>query len=68
MLHWGFCLHGSLVDLLISFKHYLFFFLDSFGKFQHESYVGMWGHYGSRVMGIYSRPFSGALSLIIDLV
>jgi len=45
-----------------------FFFLDSFGKFQHESYVGMWGHYGSRVMGIYSRPFSGALSLIIDLV
>jgi hypothetical protein len=28
----------------------------------------MWGHYGSMVMEVYSRPFSGASSSIIDLL
>jgi hypothetical protein len=52
MLCWAFCLHVSLVNLLISHIIFIFiFFHVSFGEFQQENYVGMWGHYGSRVMG-----------------
>jgi len=29
-----------------------------FGKFQQQIYVCMWGHYGSKVMGVHSGPFS----------
>jgi len=28
----------------------------------------MWGHYGSKVMGVYSGPFSGVLGLIINFL
>jgi hypothetical protein len=28
----------------------------------------MWGHYGSKIMGVFSRPLSEALSLIIDII
>jgi hypothetical protein len=32
---------------------FFFFLLVSFGEFQKESYVGMWGHYGSRIVGVF---------------
>ncbi len=38
-----------------------------FGEFWQESYAGLWEHYGSRVMGVYSGPFSGALGLTTNL-
>jgi hypothetical protein len=44
-----------------------FFLLVSFGEFWQENYVGMWGHYGSIIMGVYSGPFSETLGLTIDL-
>jgi hypothetical protein len=44
-----------------------FFLLVSFGEFQQDNYVGMWGHYGSMVMGIYLGPFSGLSGSIIDI-
>ncbi len=59
MLHWALCLHVSLVDLLILLGQYFFFFLlVSFGEFQQHSYVYMWGHYGSKVMGVHLGSFS----------
>jgi len=45
-----------------------FFLLVSFGRFQRESYASVWGHYGSKIMGVFSRPLSKALSLIIDIL
>jgi hypothetical protein len=44
-----------------------FFLLVSFGEFQQENYVGMWGHYGSRIMGVFLRPFSEASSLTTNI-
>jgi hypothetical protein len=45
-----------------------FFLLVSFGKFQHESYAGMWGHYGSKIVKVFSGPFNETSSLIIDIL
>jgi len=28
----------------------------------------MWGHYGSRIMGVFSRPFKKASSLTTDIL
>jgi hypothetical protein len=39
-----------------------FFLIVFFGKFQHESYANMWGHYGSMIMGFLLRPFNEASS------
>jgi len=33
-------------------------FLFFFNEFRKESYVGMWGHYGSRIVGVVLRPLS----------
>jgi hypothetical protein len=45
-----------------------FFFLHvSFGRFWQENCVNMWGNYGSRVMRVYSRPFSKALHLTTNI-
>jgi hypothetical protein len=49
-------------------KTSFFFLLVFFGRFQQESYANMWGHYGSRVMGVYSGPLNRALGLTIDLL
>jgi hypothetical protein len=38
-----------------------FFLLVFFGKFWQESYVGMWGHYGSKIMGVFLGPLSETL-------
>jgi len=38
-----------------------FFPLISFSKFRQESYAGMWGHYGSKIVGGFSGPFNEAL-------
>ncbi len=37
------------------------FLFVSFGKFQQKHFAGMWGHYGSRVMGVYLGPLNKAL-------
>jgi len=36
-----------------------FFFLPiSFSRFRQENYVGMWGHYGCRIVGVFLRPLN----------
>jgi len=45
-----------------------FFLLIFFGDFWQKNYVGMLGHYGSRVMRIYSRPLGKVLGLITNLL
>jgi hypothetical protein len=45
-----------------------FFLFVFFDEFQQKSYVGMWGHFGSRVMGIYLGPISKTLSLTINFL
>jgi hypothetical protein len=42
-------------------------FLFFFGKFQQESFVGMWKHYGSWVI-IYLGPLNGVSSSTSDLL
>ncbi len=44
-----------------------FFFPVFFGGFQWDIYASMWGHYGSKVMGVYSRPLSKTLGSTTDL-
>ncbi len=46
---------------------FLLFFLIYFGKFRHESSVGMWRHYGSWVI-IHLRPLNKVLDLTSDLL
>jgi hypothetical protein len=43
------------------------FFLFLLMNFKQENYASMWGHYGSKVMGAYSRPFNEVLGSTIDL-
>jgi hypothetical protein len=47
---------SSLTFLSHSNNTFFFFLSISFDKFQHENYVGMWGHYGSRIVEVFSRP------------
>jgi hypothetical protein len=44
------------------------FLLISFNKFQQNNYVSMWKHYGSKVLGVYSRPLNEASSPTTDLL
>jgi hypothetical protein len=46
---------------------FIFFILVSFGGFQNENYENMWGHYGSRIVGVFSRPFNKVLGSITDI-
>jgi hypothetical protein len=39
-----------------------------FGKFQQENYACMWGHYGSRIVGVFLGPLSKASSSTIDIL
>jgi hypothetical protein len=46
-----------------------FFFLFVFsGRFWQENYVSMWGHYGSRIVIIFLRPFSETSCSIINIL
>ncbi len=38
------------------------------GGFWQNSYGGMWGHYGSKIVGVFLRPFSEASGLTIDIL
>jgi hypothetical protein len=40
----------------------------SFITFRQESYASMWGHYGSRIMGVFSGPLNEALGSTIDIL
>ncbi len=42
----------------LTWTTFSFFFLVFFGEFRHENYVGMWGHNGSKIMGVFSRPLT----------
>jgi hypothetical protein len=42
----------------------LFFLLVFFGEFQWKRYGGIWGHYGFRIVGVFSMPLSKARLLI----
>jgi hypothetical protein len=67
-LYWAFFL-GSFVNFLFSFEQFfLLFFLVFCVKFRHESFASMWNHYGSWVVGVYSKPFSRALGPTINLL
>ncbi len=46
---------------------FFFFLLVSFGKLWHESYVGRWGHYGSKIVGVFLRPLSEALGSTFNM-
>ncbi len=60
---------GILSSCVVCQPFYLtYFFLISFGGFPHESYVGMWGHYGSRIEGVFSGPFSKVLGFTTDIL
>jgi hypothetical protein len=68
-LHWAFCLHVSLVDLLISHKDFFFFHFNFFWRVSTRKlcmYVG--AHYGSKVMRVYSRPLNRVSNPTIDLL
>ncbi len=65
--HFVFMCH-SLTFLFHSDNTFSFFILISFGEFRQENYASLWGHYGSRVMGVYSGPFSETLSPTTDLL
>jgi hypothetical protein len=41
-----------------------FFLLVSFGEFQWKRYGSIWGHYGFRIVGVFSKPLSKARLLI----
>jgi hypothetical protein len=58
-LLWHFVLMCNLSTFLSHMHNISFFFFPiSFGKFQQESYACMWGHYGSRIVGVSSFSFT----------
>jgi hypothetical protein len=63
-----FVLMCNLLIFLFHTDNIYFFLLVSFGRFRRKSYVNMWGHYGSKIMGVFSRPFNKASCLIIDIL
>ncbi len=44
------------------------FILVFFNKFQQENYVGMWGHYGSKIMRVFSQPLNDALGSTTNIL
>jgi hypothetical protein len=59
--------YSSLTLLFHTDNSSFFFLLVYFGGFHHDSYVGMWGHYGSKIVGVFTRPHSKMLNSTIDL-
>jgi len=39
-----------------------------FRGFRRENYVGMWGHYGSKIVGVFLKPFNKVLGLSTDIL
>ncbi len=64
---WHFVLMCSSLIFLSHTNNTSFFLPISFGGFQQESYAGMCGHYGSRIMGVFSRPFSKVLGFTTNI-
>jgi hypothetical protein len=46
---------------------FFFFFHVVFGKFWRENYAGMWGYYGSKIVGVLLGPLSKALGSTTDI-
>jgi len=64
-----FVLMCSLSTFLYHMDNTLSFFLPIFfGEFQQENYVGMWGNYRFRIVGVFSRPFNKVSSLITNIL
>jgi hypothetical protein len=67
-LHWAICPHVLFVNFFIHLDNSSFLFLLVFSnKLRQESYGGMRGHYGFRVLGVYPRPLNKALGPTTDL-
>jgi len=68
-LHWAFCLHVSFIDIFISFRQYLFPFpFYFFWQVLTKKNASMWGHYGSKVLRVYSRLLNGASDPATDFL
>jgi hypothetical protein len=39
-----------------------------FGEFQQESCASLWGHYRSKIVGVFSRPLSKALGSTTNIL
>jgi hypothetical protein len=53
---------------LFHIKNTFFFLLVSFNRFWQANYAGMWEHYGSKIMGVFSGPLSKVLGSTIDIL
>jgi hypothetical protein len=61
-------MHNLLTFLFHINGIYIFpFFPIFFGEFQQKSYVGMWRHYGSKIVGVFLSPLNEVSSLITDI-
>jgi len=58
MLLWHSIFMCNSLTFLFHMDNTSFFLPISFGKFQQESYANIWGHYRSKIMGVFSRPFT----------
>jgi hypothetical protein len=58
---------GSSTSLFHTGNTFFFFLPIYFVGFWQESYACMWGHYGSKIMGVFSRPFSKVLDSTINI-
>jgi hypothetical protein len=59
---------SSLIFLSHTNNNSFFFLRVSFGRFRYENYANIWGHYWSRIVGTFSRPFSETSSLTMDIL
>jgi hypothetical protein len=59
---------SSLTFLSHTDNTFFFFLLIFFCRFRHENYASMWGHYGSKIVRVFSRPFNEALGLTTNIL
>jgi hypothetical protein len=58
----------NLLTFLFHTNSISFFFLVFFGEFWQESYTSMWGHYGSRIVKVFSKPLNKTLSSTTNIL
>jgi hypothetical protein len=67
MLLWAFVFMCTSSTFLSHIDNTSFFLPIFFGEFWQESYACMWGHYGSRIMGVFLGPFGKVSGSTIDI-
>jgi hypothetical protein len=45
-----------------------FFLLISFGRFRQKNYAYIWGHYGFKIVGVFSKPLSKVLGSTFNIL